>query len=215
MVDLTRQELEQQEARQFEIDTMLYLLRTAQPGQVTAVDLARNTVDVQPCLMGKLRGQPANPLPIVLSVPIVYYGAGDFVVTHEPKPGDFCLLLACDRSMSIWKQTGGVVDPVERRRHNLTDSVAFFGLNGFAAAYQAIKDGIDMRSRDGQTSLHINDSQLDLSIGGTPIFTATSASVAFNVPIIAPEATIGGIVFTPHEHTGGTEPDGTTGAPIP
>ena len=215
MVDLTRQELEAQEARQFEIDTMMYLLRTAQPGIVTGLDLARNTVDVQPAIQGKLRGQPAKSLPIVLSVPIAYYGAGDFVVTHKPAVGDTCLLIACDRSLSVWKQSGGVVDPVERRRHNLTDSVAFFGLNAFSGAYPAIKDGVDVRSRDGQTSLHLNDGHLALSIGGAPIFTATGGSVAFNVPITAPQATINGIVFTTHTHQGVTPGSGNTGVPNP
>lgn len=214
MVDLTRQELEQEEALSHSIDTMMYLLRTSQPGVVTSVDLARNVVNVQPAIMGKLSGKAANPLPIVQDVPIAYYGAGGFVVTHKPAVGDLCLLLASDRSLSRWKLSGGVVDPGERRRHDLTDSVAYFGLNHFGAAYPAIKDGIDVRSRDGSTSLNIKDGEASLTLSGTPIFTATPASVAFSVPIISPEATIAGRVFTTHEHTGGTEGDGTTGAPV-
>lgn len=215
MTDLTRQELEAEEAMQYSIDTMLYLLRTAQPAVVISFNEQQNTVQVQPSIMGKLANRDAKLLPELLDVPVSFYGAGGYVITHKPQAGDVCLLMANDRSLSRWKQAGGVIDPGERRRHNISDSVAFFGLNHFAAAYQDIKDGIDVRTRDGLTSLNLKQTELALTINGAPIFTATAGSVAFSVPITTPEATISGIVFTTHEHTGGTEPDGTTGAPIP
>lgn len=207
MTDLTRQELEAEEAMQYSIDTMLYLLRTAQPAVVIAFNETQNTVRVQPSLMRKLANRDPSPLPELLDVPVSFYGAGGYVVTHRPQAGDVCLLIASDRSLSRWEQAGGVIDPGERRRHNLTDSVAFFGLNHFAAAYQGIKEGIDIRTRDGSTSLNLIGSELSLSIGGAPIFTASAGVVAFSVPITAPEATIAGRVFTAHTHGGGPVPD--------
>ena len=207
MVDLTRQELEQEEALTHSIDTMLYLLRTAQPGIVVAFNEAQNTVHVQPSIQGKQAGKAAKALPQLLDVPVAFYGAGGYVITHKPQAGDVCLLIANDRSLSRWKQSGGVVDPGERRRHNLTDSVAYFGLNHFAQAYQGIKDGIDIRTRDCQTSLNLTAGELALSIGGAPIFTASAGGVAFSVPISSPEATIAGRVFTAHRHGGGPVPD--------
>jgi hypothetical protein len=211
--DLTRQEMEQEESTGHAIDTMLYMLRTAQPGVVTSVNLARNTVNVQPALMGKISGKSANNLPIVQDVPILFYGAGDFVVTHKPAVGDLCMLIVSDRSLSRWKLSGGVVDPGERRRNDLTDSVAYFGLNHFAGAYPAIKDGIDIRSRDGQTSLNLTGAGVTLTVGGAPIFNATGSSVAFSVPITAPEATIAGVTQSTHVHTGVQSGPNTTGGP--
>lgn len=227
MTDLTRQELEQEEALNHSIDTMLYLLRTSTPAVVISFNETQNSVQVQPSLMGKQRNRDARPLPELLDVPVSFYGAGDYVITHKPKAGDVCLLIANDRSLSRWKQAGGVIDPGERRRHNLTDSVAFFGLNHYAAAYQNIQDGIDIRTRDGLTYLNLQADKIDATIGsakfvmqegtqsltlaGTPIYTATPSSFAFSVPIIAPEATIAGRVFTTHDHFNGTEPDGSTG----
>jgi len=230
MTDLTRQELEQEEALNHSIDTMLYLLRTGTPAVVISFNETQNSVQVQPSLMGKQRNRDAKPLPELLDVPVSFYGAGDYVITHKPKAGDVCLLIANDRSLSRWKQAGGVIDPGERRRHNLTDSVAFFGLNHYAAAYQNIQDGIDIRTRDGLTYLNLQSDKIDATIGsakfvmqegtqsltlaGTPIYTATPSSVAFSVPITAPNATIAGRLFTTHEHTGGTEGDGTTGGVV-
>jgi hypothetical protein len=230
MTDLTRQEMEEEEAQNHNIDTMLYLVRTSTPAVVVSFNETQNTVKVQPALLRKLRGEDAKPLPELLDVPVSFYGAGGYVITHKPQAGDVCLLVASDRSLSRWKQAGGVIDPGERRRHNLTDSVAFFGLNHFAAAYQNIQDGIDIRTRDGLTSLNLQADKIDATIGsakfvmqegtqsltlaGTPIYTATPSSVAFSVPITAPNATIAGRLFTTHEHTGGTEGDGTTGGVV-
>lgn len=213
MTDLTRQELEAEEALRYSIDTMLYLLRTAQPAVVISFNEQQNTVQVQPSIMGKLAGRDAKPLPELLDVPVSFYGAGGYVITHKPQAGDVCLLIANDRSLSRWKQAGGVIDPGERRRHNLTDSVAFFGLNHFAAAYQDIKDGIDVRTRDGLTSLNLKSTELSLTINGTPIFAALAGSVAFSVPITAPEATIAGVVQSTHKHTGVQSGPSLTGGP--
>lgn len=213
MTDLTRQELEAEEAMQYSIDTMLYLLRTAQPAVVISFNETQNTVHVQPSIMGKQAKKDAKPLPELLDVPVSFYGAGGYVITHKPQAGDVCLLMASDRSLSRWKQAGGVIDPGERRRHNLTDSVAFFGLNHFAAAYQGIKDGIDVRTRDGLTSLNLKQTELALTISGAPIFTAMAGSVAFSVPITAPEATIAGVVQSTHKHTGVQSGPSLTGGP--
>lgn len=229
MTDLTRQELEAEEAMQYSIDTMLYLLRTAQPAVVISFNETQNTVHVQPSIMGKLANRDAKPLPELLDVPVSFYGAGGYVITHKPQAGDVCLLVASDRSLSRWKQAGGVIDPGERRRHNLTDSVAFFGLNHFAAAYQNIQDGIDIRTRDGLTYINLQADKIDATIGaakfvmqegtqsltlaGTPIYTATPSLVAFSVPITAPQATINGVAFTTHKHTGVTPGVGTSGGP--
>lgn len=213
MTDLTRQELEAEEAMQYSIDTMLYLLRTSQPAVVISFNEMQNTVQVQPCIMGKQAKKDAKPLPELLDVPVSFYGAGGYVITHKPQSGDVCLLMASDRSLSRWKQAGGVIDPGERRRHNLTDSVAFFGLNHFAAAYQNIKDGIDVRTRDGLTSLNLKQTELALTINGAPIFTAMAGSVAFSVPITAPEATIAGVAQSTHKHTGVQSGPSLTGGP--
>lgn len=215
MTDLTRQELEQEEALTHSIDTMLYLLRTAQPAVVVSFNEAQNSVQVQPALMTKQAKRDAKPLPELLDVPVLYYGAGDYVITHKPKAGDVCLLIVNDRSLTRWKQAGGTVDPGERRRHNLTDSVAYFGLNHYEAAYKDIKDGIDIRSRDGKTSLNLKNTELALTINSSPIFTASASGVAFSVPISAPEATIAGVIQSTHKHpiTSGSSAPGPTGVP--
>jgi hypothetical protein len=175
MTDLTRQELEEEEALNHSIDTMLYLLRTGTPGVVVSFNQSQNTVQVQPSLMGKQRNRDARPLPELLDVPVAFYGAGGYVVTHLPKKGDVCLLIASDRSLSRWKQAGGVIDPTERRRHNLTDSVAFFGLNHFADSYPDVKDGIDIRTRDGTTYINLLADQIKAEIpGATVTMTATT-----------------------------------------
>ena len=90
-----RSELSLAKAFSMQFDANSLLLRTILPAQVVEVNLERNSVDVQPVLQGK-RSNEENPylLPIVNDVPIQYYGAGNFWITYEPKPGDYCVLSA-------------------------------------------------------------------------------------------------------------------------
>ena len=163
-------------------------------------------------------------------MPVGFYQAGGFVITHNPSPGDVCMLLISDRNISKWKLTGGIVDPKSPQHHNMNDAVAYFGLNAFPDAVSGVQDGIDVRSLDGSVSLHVNASSItskvgdsthtltasnySLSVGGANTMTATASGVNFGVPVTMPNgATINGIPFNTHKHTGVETGGGTSGGP--
>lgn len=67
--------------------------------------------------------------PQIANVPVVYAGAGGYSITHPIAPGDYVLLVFCERSIADWLRSGGVgVEPTHARRHALTDAIAFPGL---------------------------------------------------------------------------------------
>jgi len=183
MVDINREELEGHEAMGFAIDSILYRLRTITPAVVTAVNLTKNTVDVQPVIMRKVNGI-LGPLPPVMDVPIAYYGAGGFVVTFEPAIGDMCELMVNDRSIERLKLAGGVADSGKVRRHDMTDSVAYFGFNDYGNSYPDIKSGMEVRSRDGTTSFHVEGDKITLTVGGVELATYEASVINFKVPVI-------------------------------
>jgi len=205
MVDINREELEGHEAMGFAIDSILYRLRTITPAVVTAVNLAKNTVDVQPVIMRKVNGI-LGPLPPVMDVPIAYYGAGGFVVTFEPSVGDMCELMVNDRSIERLKMTGGVTDPGKIRRHDITDSVAYFGFNDYGNAYPDIKSGMEVRSRDGSTSFHVEGDKITLTVGGVEVVTYEVAMINFKVPVIY---SVGGVPVTDISGSGTSFTGGT------
>ena len=207
-----KKELPTSKAFALQFDGLSLLLRTTMPAQVVAVDLATNTVDVQPCLKGKMANadDPYN-LPIVNDVQIQYYGAGDLWITFEPKIGDYCVLSISDRSLDAWKKAGGIIDPKLNRHHNATDAFAFFGVNPFPDAIASIEPAtMHIRTKDGLTGLKVKSDSITHHIGGADICTITAADVTYTVPIIAPEATIAGVVQSTHVHPQSADSGGNT-----
>lgn len=155
------------------------------PAQVIAVNLAKNSVDVQPCLKGKMVGAAESYLlPIINDVPIQYYGAGNFWVTFEPKAGDYCVLSISDRSIESWKKAGGVIDPALNRHHDMTDAFAYFGLNPFPSAIPAIEtDTMHVRTKDGATGIKIKEDSIKYDVSGVEVAAMQSALITFNVPV--------------------------------
>lgn len=159
--------------------------------ECVSFDEKRNCVTVQPLLQRRINGVVKNR-EMIQDVPVAYYGAGDVVITFRPKKGDVCLLMANDRSLTKWKLKGGITDPQSQRNHNATDSIAYFGLNDFTRGYQAIKGGIDIRTRDGSTSINLDAGKIDMTVGGAPYLSLTGGKAKFSVPIEAPEMKVEG-----------------------
>ena len=207
---MDRSELSSAKAFAMQFDSNSLLLRTILPGQVVAVNLERNTVDVQPCLRGKRANQEDSYLlPIINDVPIQYYGAGNFWVTFEPKEGDYCVLSVSDRSIEAWKKAGGIIDPKLNRHHDMTDAFAYFGMNPFPGAIHNIEtDTMHVRTKDGSTGVRVKADEILYDVNNTNVAQMTSSLVDFKVPIKAPEATIAGVTQSTHSHPQGNDSAG-------
>lgn len=211
---LQRQAIEDNELFDEVIRSAMLKLDSSMIGIVTQFNEDLNTVDVQPVIMRKMRGQSPRPLSIIKNCPIKYYGAGGFVITFKPEVGDICDLSINDRSLDVWKTTGGIVDSGMARHHDMTDAKAYFGLNNYSNAYESLRDGMDIRTRDGTTSFLVKNGSVEVTIGGVLVATMSSSSVAFNVPITGPSATFGGVVVESHTHSGVQPGSGNSGGPV-
>lgn len=211
-LDTSMHEMSSDEASAYVMDQYAYGLRTCMIAQCVSFDAAKNCVTVQPLLQTKIDDKVSS-LPVIAGVPVGFYQAGGFAVTHKPTKGDVCLLLINDRSIAQWKLKGGITDPASPQHHNFNDAIAYFGINDFTKPIPSIKDGIDIRSKDGGSSLNITGSTATLKLGGTAIFTATASGVTFNVPVTAPDIREGTIRVGTHKHTGVTTGGGTSGGP--
>jgi hypothetical protein len=219
-VQKDKEELSSSAAFSQQFDSSTLRLRTIMVGQVVAFDPIQNTVDVQPCIKRKfIKDKKAGNLPIINDVPVGFFGAGNFWLTIEPQEGDYCVLLISDRSIERWKLTGGITDPQLKRHHDMTDAIAYFGINPFEEALPDVQtSAIHIRTRDGESgikleadtaTIHIGgdeivkvtSSEVVISLGGTSIATITSGNVAFTVNVTAPDfITDTGISLRQHTH---------------
>ena len=215
---MDREELTSAEAFKRMFDSNALLLRTTMPAQVVSVDLVKNTVSVQPCLMGKMENESGSHLlPIINDAQIQYYGAGDLWITFEPKEGDYCILSISDRSIEAWKKVGGTIDPKLNRHHDMSDAFAYFGINPFPRAIPSVEAGtMHIRTRDGSTGIKIKPDAIKYDLEGVEVASMTSSLVTFNVPVSLVDVTSNGKnISGNHTHSGVQTGGGNTGGPNP
>ena len=102
---------------------------TAMPGIITKVNLANQTVSVQPAIQGSLASQDGTvknvTMPICPDVPILFPSGGGYTLTFPVKVGDHCLLHVASRCIDGWWDTGKVLPAMDKRMHDLSDCFAF------------------------------------------------------------------------------------------
>jgi hypothetical protein len=128
-------------------------LHVAIPARVERVDLAKALVDVKPLVKDRYSEDGATKVqsvPVVTNVPLVFPGAGGMRITFPVTKGDTVLLVFSERSLDSWLVRGGEVDPLDDRRHSLSDAVAIPGLNDFAHPWKAISSSAVTIGKDGE-----------------------------------------------------------------
>lgn len=114
----------------------------------------------------------ATQLPLLTDVPILIPTAGGWSLTFPIKAGDECMLVFADTPLDVWFQNGGVNNnPVNQRRHSLSDPVAVFGVRSTPRILDDYStDSAQLRSDDGTVVI-------DLAASGV---TVTSPKVTVN-----------------------------------
>ncbi|WP_151690813.1 Gp138 family membrane-puncturing spike protein [Acinetobacter junii] len=105
-------------------------LWTALPCEIDSYDSEAVTVNVQPLIkipvMTKTGEIETVELPVIEDVPVMFPCAGGFTITHPINKGDECLVSFADRNIDLWWQSGGIQNPFDMRKHDLSDGFAFF-----------------------------------------------------------------------------------------
>ena len=116
-------------------------VRVALPGRIQTYDASTCQADVQPLIQeaqADFDGTvTTGPLPVVPHVPVLFMGGGGNRTTYPVKPGDTCLLIFSSSSLDRWLALGGLVDPQDDRRHDISDGIALVGLTAFPNATPA------------------------------------------------------------------------------
>lgn len=112
------------------VNTALANLWTALPCEVVEYNNEAVTVNVQPLIKIPVHLPDGEietvELPMLLDVPVMFSCAGGFTITHPIKKGDECLVNFADRNIDLWWQSGGIQNPFDTRKHDLSDGFAFF-----------------------------------------------------------------------------------------
>lgn len=178
-------------------------LRTLLIGRVESYDAIKQSAVVQPVLMRKFGDNPSEPLPPLLDVPVSMMGSGDMIVTVNLTAGTYVLVGIVDRSIEIWKNDGGVVDPLAPgHHHRLSDAILIQVLRPFSEAIESQQPGIDIRSIDGSVNFNISPSGIvingDITLTGN--ITQTGNINTDGTIDATGEITGNGIALSTHTH---------------
>jgi phage baseplate assembly protein gpV len=159
-------------------------IRTAMPGVVSAVDLDKQTVSVQPSVRGKSVAPDGTQsdvnLPLLVDVPICWPRGGGFALTLPVAVGDECLVVFGDRCIDSWWQSGGTENvQAEARMHDLSDGFAIMAPTSQPKRLSSVStSNAQLRDEDGTTYIEINPN------GGVRISTQN------NVDLFAPNVNV-------------------------
>lgn len=107
-------------------------IHVALPAVVQSYNASKQTVEVQPTVRERTitEGNQIRYVqyPLLINVPVLFPQVGSFQFTFPISQGDECLVVFSDLSIDNWWINGNVQNPVEQRRHDLSDGIAIFGL---------------------------------------------------------------------------------------
>lgn len=138
---------------------------TSLPGIIKSFDPATNTATVQPAIRAVFEDGPVD-LPLLVDVPVVCLGGGNFVQTFPIQPDDEVVLIFSERAIDFWWDRGGVQEAAEHRLHDISDAFAIVGPRSrprFLASYNP--DAYELRTVDGSTVLRMEDDAVTIDGG--------------------------------------------------
>lgn len=141
------------------IDATLIDLHVCIPATVVEYDPDTQYADVQISLKIKYEDGTLINWPVIPNVPVVHPRAnGGKTYIHIPlKKDDQLTLVVSERSLDNWKTQGGIQDPDDRRKFNMTDAYALIGGAAEPDAFSVDDpDAIEITNKSGMFQIKDN-----------------------------------------------------------
>jgi hypothetical protein len=141
-------------------------VRTCRVGQITEYDATRNAVKIRLCVKSVRTEDPDNlttvEFPVLEDIPVQQFGSGKLLLSIPPAVDSYGTLFFSDQDLEAWLTAGGIVDPANMRKWDLSDAIFMPGLYPFVVdgdngqIEEAIQtDRLSMRTRSGLTEISV------------------------------------------------------------
>lgn len=126
-----------EEAIKAVLERRLADIHTTIPAKVVKYDKATQKASVKIQLKRKYVSGELVEIPVLPAVPVIFprANAGQAFIHFNLKPGDDVVLHFAERSIDNWKTQGGMSDPADTRKFNLSDAFATPGGSAFPDAF--------------------------------------------------------------------------------
>lgn len=134
---------------------------TAIPAIITAVNLAKKTVQAQPAVRAQVQAQDGSfswvAMPLCVDVPLFFPSGGGATLTFPVAAGDECLLVFASRCIDGWWQSGGIQNQPDLRKLDLSDGFAFVGISSVPKVPASISaTAVELRNNDRSAYISLN-----------------------------------------------------------
>lgn len=111
------------------IDSKLADVHVCLPGKIVTYNPATQYASIKIQLTINYENGSVLQWPVLPDVPVKHPRAngGDAFIHMPLAEGDDVVLVVCERSLDNWKNQGGITDPMDRRRFNISDAYALIG----------------------------------------------------------------------------------------
>jgi len=192
------------------IEFALSNLHTATIAKVTGVQ--SKTISVQPVINRVYQGR-SIALTEFVEVPPVFMQGGGSHTAYPIAVGDYCLLILTERCFDRWYGGADFQSPAEFRMHDYSDGLAIVGVNPLASAITipSVIQQTGDTNQDGDYTHQGDRTQVgDLTVTGN---LQVNGNITCTGKLTVATATIGGIDFGTHTHSGVDTGPGNTGGP--
>lgn len=160
-------------------DTM-FRTRCAIPAIVQSYNPKTNTAEVQPAIREKMIAEDGTiyyqQLPLLLDVPVVFPQTKTCGISFQLKKNDECLVIFSDLAIDNFWEKGSIQNPVEVRRHDLSDGIAIPCILSQPNTLP-VKDALTLKH--GNSFVEITDNEITFS-NGTHTATLTQLLTHFH-----------------------------------
>jgi len=195
------------------------------PARVVTYDRAKNRATVVPLVKVLTTDNRQVRRAQIASVPVMQFGGGGAVLSLNLRPGDLGWIKANDRDISIVMQSYTDNAPNTLRKHSFQDAVFIPDvMHGIVTVGEDATNAV-LQTLDGTVRVAIWPDRVKLSAGALSVTIGPAAidvvgPVNFHNTVrvdghstLVGGATIGGVPFGTHKHTGVQPGGGTSGGP--
>lgn len=109
-------------------DDTMFNLRCCIPCIVQSYNSENGTIECQPAIRERIINQNEEieyrNIPLLINVPVAFPSSGNWQISFPISKGDECLVFFSDLSIDNFWLKGNIQNPIEDRRHDLSDGIA-------------------------------------------------------------------------------------------
>jgi len=172
---------------------------TAMPGIIEEYDAATGKASVQPALKRTYETGEVVNLPIINDCPVMFPRGKNFSLTYPLVKGDSCLIIFSERSIDSWLVQGGLNDPNDTRKHDISDGIIIPGLFDFSVPAEADAENVILKN-DKLKIILLPDGKISISDGSVELISlisdiADECSKILTNTLLGPQAPINAAAF--------------------